>query len=180
MHPDDAWVKECPLPIHALGPARSGYAHSSRLVPWLRAHRARYDAVLVRGLWQFGGFGTWLALHNTTTPYFVFTHGMLDPWFKRTYPLKHLKKSLYWPWGEYRVLRDAQGVCFTCEEERVLARQSFSRYKCNEVVVNYGTARPPGDASTQQAAFLEQFPHLRSRRILLFLSRIHPKKGCDL
>jgi hypothetical protein len=28
-------------------------------------------------------------------PYFAYTHGMLDPWFKRTYPLKHLKKWAY-------------------------------------------------------------------------------------
>ena len=78
----------------------------------------------------------WLALESLrkqgfhTPAYFVFTHGMLDPWFKRTYPLKHLKKWLYWPWAEYRVLRDAQAVLFTCEEERILARQSFWLYKC--------------------------------------------------
>jgi hypothetical protein len=41
---------------------------------------------------------------------------MLDPWFKHTYPLKHLKKWLYWPWAEYRVLRDASKVIFTCED----------------------------------------------------------------
>ena len=75
----------------------------------------------------------------------VYTHGMLDPWFKRRYPLKHLKKMLYWPWAEYRVLREASAVLFTCEEERVLARQSFRPYRCNEVVVKYGTAGPQGD-----------------------------------
>ena len=54
---------------------------------------------------------------------------MLDPWFKRTYPLKHLKKLLYWPWAEYRVLRDAAAVLFTSEEERRLARETFARYR---------------------------------------------------
>ncbi len=179
--PDAPWLREIALPVHALGPARLGrYAYAPRLETWLRANHARYDAIIVNGLWQFHGLATWRALRLTQTPYFVFTHGMLDPWFKHTYPLKHLKKSLYWHRAERRVLRDARGVCFTCEEERVLARQSFARYKCREKVVSYGTAAPQGDAQAQREAFLGCFPHLRGKRALLFLSRIHEKKGCDL
>jgi glycosyltransferase involved in cell wall biosynthesis len=110
----------------------------------------------------------------------VFTHGMLDPWFKRTYPLKHLKKWLYWPWGDYRVLRDATAVMFTCEEERRLARQSFWLYRCDECVVNYGTAGPTGDAGAQRKLFIDRFPQLAGKRCLLFLGRVHVKKGPDL
>jgi glycosyltransferase involved in cell wall biosynthesis len=105
---------------------------------------------------------------------------MLDPWFKKHYPLKHFKKWMYWPWAEYRVLRDAQAVLFTCEEERVLARQSFWLYRCNEVVVNYGTARPGGDLQTEVDQFFECHPELRGKKLALFMGRLHPKKGCDL
>jgi glycosyltransferase involved in cell wall biosynthesis len=107
---------------------------------------------------------------------------MLDPWFKQAYPLKHLKKSLYWLWGEHRVLRQSAGVCFTCEEERLLARRSFSPYKVNEKVVSFGTAGPPADSEPveQCRAFLSMVPQVAERRFLLFLSRIHAKKGCDL
>ena len=105
---------------------------------------------------------------------------MLDPWFKRTYPLKHLKKLLYWPWGEYRVLRDAAAVLFTSEAERHLARESFSPYRCHEEVVNYGTAAPTLDLEAAREHFLARFPHLRDKRILLFLGRLAEKKGCDL
>jgi glycosyltransferase involved in cell wall biosynthesis len=149
-------------------------------VPWLREHARGFDAIVVNGIWQYTSFGTWRALRKEPVPHFVFTHGMLDPWFKLHYPLKHLKKWLYWPWGEYRVLRDARAVMFTCEEERRLARDSFFLYKVNECVVNYGTARPEGNPDRQRESFLSQFPGLRGKRILLFLSRIHEKKGCDL
>lgn len=178
--PDAPWLADFPLKVHAFGPAKTGYAYAPKLVHWLRAHRKNYDIVLVHGLWQFGGYATWKALHNTSTPYFVFPHGMLDPWFKRTYPLKHIKKWLYWPWGEFRVLRDARAVCFTCEEERVLARQSFGLYRARETVVSFGTAAPPNEIEAQRAAFLSQFPDLRDKKLLLFLSRIHVKKGADL
>ena len=178
--PDAPWLTDFPLKVHAFGPAKTGYGYAPRLTQWLRAHRKDYDIVLVHGLWQFGGYATWKALRNTSTPYLVFPHGMLDPWFKTTYPLKHIKKWMYWPWGEFRVLRDARAVCFTCEEERVLARQSFGLYRARETVVSFGTAAPPDDAEAQRAAFLAKFPDLRDKKLLLFLSRIHVKKGADL
>jgi glycosyltransferase involved in cell wall biosynthesis len=105
---------------------------------------------------------------------------MLDPWFKRTYPLKHVKKWLYWPWAEYRVLRDATRVLFTTQEECRLARESFSLYHANEAVVAFGTNRPPSDAASLREAFYNAHPALRDQRLILFLGRIHPKKGCDL
>ena len=150
------------------------------MTPWLRQNASRFDAVIVHGLWQHGGFATRQALHGTQTPYFVYTHGMLDPWFNRAYPLKHVKKSLYWTWGERRVLRDARAVVFTCEEEKRLARQSFRPYQVNEAVVSYGTAGPTDDPAALRAAFLEAYPVLIGKRLLLFLSRINVKKGCDL
>lgn len=180
---DDAaepFVREFPLTVHALGPAQGSYRYSDRLVPWLLAHAREYDAVVVNGMWQYHSFGAWRALQRLRVPYFVFTHGMLDPWFKTTYPLKHLKKWLYWPWADYRVLRDARAVLFTSEEERLQARKSFWLYRATEQVIAYGTRTPPADAAALREKFLAAHPGLRGRRILLFLSRIHEKKGCDL
>jgi glycosyltransferase involved in cell wall biosynthesis len=177
--PDDPWVREAPVPVHALGPGMGNYGYAPRFSRWIKERRADYDAVIIHGIWQYSSFGVWRALAGTATPYFVFPHGMLDPWFKRTYPLKHLKKLLYWPWGEYRVLRDAAAVLFTSEEERRLARESFSLYRCQEAVVNYGTAPPPALEQTR-GNFFQAFPDLREERFFLFLGRLHEKKGCEL
>jgi glycosyltransferase involved in cell wall biosynthesis len=105
---------------------------------------------------------------------------MLDPWFKRAHPAKHLKKWLYWPWAEYRILRDARAVFFTCEEEKRLARESFWLYRANEAVAPLGIEEPPGPAERQKAAFYEAYPQLGGRSFLLFLGRVHPKKGLEL
>lgn len=178
---DESYVSDYPTVVHALGPARRGYRYSGQLVPWLKRNRNRFDAAIVNGVWQYHSFAAWRALAGTDTPYFVFTHGMLDPWFKRTYPLKHIKKWMYWPWADYRVLRDARAVLFTSEEERRLARESFWLYSCREVVSAYGTSNAPEDSDGALAGrFRSKYPELQGKRILLFLSRIHEKKGCDL
>lgn len=176
----DGWLRAFPAPVHPLGPrhGRFGYAH--RLGPWLREHAGRYDAVVVHGLWQYHGLATWRALQGSGVPYFVFPHGMLDPWFRRAHPLKHLKKRLYWPWAESRVLRDAAGVLFTTPEEARLAPQSFGACGSRPVTVGFGVALDAAAESAQAADFLQRWPALRGRRLLLFLGRVHPKKGCDL
>ncbi len=178
--PNSSWLRDIPIECHAMGPSLLSYGYTPRFVPWLRENHRRYDVVIVNGIWQYNSFGTWRALRDTSTPYCVFTHGMLDPWFKRNYPLKHLKKLLYWPWGDYRVLRDALAVLFTSEEERRLARQSFWLYRCDECVITYGTSGPTGNKAQQLRLFFQAFPELEAKRFLLFLGRIHEKKGCDL
>jgi glycosyltransferase involved in cell wall biosynthesis len=139
-----------------------------------------YDCAVIEGLWQYHSWGAWRALRKSKVPYLVFTHGMLDPWFKRTFPLKHLKKWLYWPWADYRVLRDAAAVLFTCEEERRLARQSFWLYCAREVVVQFGTMGVPEPTKDYATGFLEKRPELKTHRRFGFLGRVHPKKGPDI
>lgn len=178
--PDAEFIASYPLPLHALGPGRSRWCYAPALTHWLRENCRRFDCVIVEGIWQYHAHATRIALKGTGVPYMVFPHGMLDPWFKSEYPLKHLKKWLFWPWAEYRVLRDAAAVLFTCEEERRLARQSFWLYRANEQVVPFGTAAPPPITVEVLDSFYSTFPKLKGKRFLLYLSRLHPKKGCDL
>jgi glycosyltransferase involved in cell wall biosynthesis len=178
--PDAPWLQDQPFQAVGLGPVVGSYGYRRALPACIHTLAHEHDAVIIHGIWQYHAYATWRALRGSDIPYFVYTHGMLDPWFKRTYPLKHLKKWAYWPWADYRVLRDATAVLFTTEQERLLARQSFWLYKANELVVGYGTSAPPSDAERQRQAFYGRFPQLRGQRILLFLSRIHPKKGVDL
>ena len=178
--PGDPWLADFPARTHPLGPVRTNYGYCKSLVPWLKNNAKDFDAVIVHGLWQYHGFAVWRALHGSELPYFIYFHGMLDPWFKRRYPLKHLKKWLYWPWADYRVARDAKAVLFTASEEARLAAQSFWLYRVNASVVGFGVALD-GHALTGQAEHFHQaFPETRGKRIVLFLARLHPKKGCDL
>jgi len=168
------------LIIHPLGPSLGKYRFTFRLIPWLRKNVNRFDVVIIHGIWQYHSFAVWITHKLMKFPYFIFVHGALDPWFKYTYPLKHIKKWFYWPWATYNVLRSAKGVLYTTEEEKRLASHSFCLYKANEVIVNYGISRPNGDPDYQKALFFREYPALKGKHLLLFMSRIHPKKGCDI
>lgn len=181
--PGESYLKGIACPVHALGQSFLGkYGFSPKLWRWLQSNVNRFDAIVMNGIWTFPGVAVRFNARRAQKPYGIFTHGMLDPWFNRKYPLKHLKKLLYWP-VQHAVLRDAEAVFFTAEAERDLAKTSFRPSNWRSVVVPYGINDPDrrgGDVAEQVEAFYGRFPELRGRRYLLFLGRIHEKKGCDL
>jgi glycosyltransferase involved in cell wall biosynthesis len=190
--PGDPWVKNCPLPVYPLGIQSPGYArwrkrlpflnygYTPHFVPWLKENARKYDAVIVNGLWSYAAMGSSRALPNSDTPYFVYPHGMLDPYFNKIKPVKRLIKQFLWWISEGRLLANANAVFFVTEEELRLANNAFWPFRCRGRVVAYGTQDIKGDAQAQIAAFRSACPSLGNRRFLLYLSRIHPKKGCDL
>lgn len=178
--PSEPFLANIRVPVHALGRGRRGrFSYSRALAPWLRENAGRFDAVVVHGIWSYPNLAVRRAARQAAKPYGVFVHGALDPWFNRKYPLKHLKKRLYWPL-QYPVLRDARAVFFTTATERDLAAISFSPNRWNALVVPYGISEPDGDPRAQVEAFHARWPQLRERRYLLYMGRIHEKKGCDL
>ncbi len=188
--PDAAFLADFPLPIHALGSGDKGdrrnafarhYGYSPRAVPWLQDHLGDYDAAVVHGLWNYATYAAARVLPKAVTPYFVFTHGMMDPWFRRTYPLKHIAKQGFWWFNEGRLLAGARAVLFTTEEERQLARGVFWGHAgYREEVVGFGTNEPPAPTAEQPTAFRLACPQVHGHSYLLFLGRLHPKKGCDM
>ena len=80
--------------IHALGPSRGPWGHSSNLIPWLDTNLNRFDIVIIHGLWQYYSYATWKAVRRfkkmsqpskvaRLPKLFVMPHGMLDPYFQR-------------------------------------------------------------------------------------------------
>ncbi len=182
-NPVEPFLNGIPCPVHALGQSFLGrYSFSPRLWRWLHENASRFDGMVMHGIWSFPGIALRFAARRAGKPYGIFVHGQLDPWFYRKYPLKHLKKMLYWP-VQYAVLRDARAVLFTAESEPILAKASFRPNKWNSLVIGYGITDPERcekDPVIQIEAFYRRFPELQGRRFLLFLARIHAKKGCDL
>lgn len=182
------------FPIHALGLGKSPWRYSLKLIPWLVNNLERFDVVIVNGIWLFHSYAAWRALHilkkkknkqsGIKLPkVYVMPHGMLDPWFQevKQRKLKAWRNWLYWKLIESRVVHDVDGLLFTCQTELLLARRPFQPYfPKQEINVGYGIDQPPVASAQIRDAFLAKCPPLTNTPYLLFLSRIHYKKGVDL
>jgi glycosyltransferase involved in cell wall biosynthesis len=176
-----AWIKDWPAPVHALGRGISRCGYNPRLEPWIRMSGSRFDAIVVNGVWRHLGWGVRHGLRSLAVPYFVVPHSMLNPWFQEKVSITSISKVAMWRLVEWKVLRDARAVLFTCEEERRLASRAYAPYTCtDDVMTLVGTSIPSTGESTDAEAFLSRFPSLRGKRLVLYLSRLHPMKGCDL
>jgi glycosyltransferase involved in cell wall biosynthesis len=184
--PSASWRKADAFPLHLLGPGRLGFAYSRRFSSWLSKNLSRFDVVIVHGLWLWTGLGTFLAarrLGASSPRLLLMPHGMLDPWFQKdpSRRLKALRNALYWQFFERHIVNSADAILFTCDEELRLARTTFPGYAPKrELNIGYGVPEPPAFLESMRTAFLEKAPGLKGRPYLLFLGRIHPKKGIDL
>jgi len=179
--------------IHAIGPPQGPWRYGSRLIPWLMENFHRFDVVIIHGLWLYYSYAAASAMRRfknseqskrTGLPnVYCMPHGMLDPYFQRApdRKLKAIRNWIYWKLIEHRVINDVDGILFTCEEELLLAREPFRPYHPKrELNVGYGIQQPPPYNASMKEAFLKTCPQLRDQPYILFLSRIHEKKGADL
>jgi glycosyltransferase involved in cell wall biosynthesis len=108
-------------------------------------------------------------------PYVLMPHGMLDP---VSLSMKRWRKALYLWTIERTNLMSADRLIYTTGEEARLAR-STNLSLPNGVVIPLGADAPIADRAALAAQFLTRFPHACGRRQLLFLGRLHSKKGLD-
>jgi len=160
------WMEGLAVPIHRLPDGRGTLRINSPLNRWIMGRAGAFDCIIVHGIWDFCSLGTWRALRDSTVPFFVFTHGMLDPWFKHRRPLRHFVRWFYWLSAGYPILRDAHAVFFLSDDERFRARDTFWLYDCHEFVVRQGVMGiPQGLAESCAETFLSGRPELRGKRL---------------
>jgi glycosyltransferase involved in cell wall biosynthesis len=189
-NPDSAFIKLDSFPVHALGEGKTSWGYHPGLKNWLLSHMADYDHVVIEGLWQYNGLAARKAMEELKRKgsekipsLFVMPHGMLDPYFQKAdgRKLKAIRNWFYWKLIESKLIRDADAMFFTCEEELRLARTTFIPYTPQEELnLGYGIQEPPAFDERMKRAFLDKRPVIGEQPFILFLSRIHEKKGVDL
>lgn len=180
--PDSQYISNFPFVVNAIGPGKFRYGYTSKLRAWIRVHARRFDVAIVNGLWNHAVVGGGRTLLEQGLPYVLYTHGMLSPWFRVNYPAKHLLKQIFWSLFQGKVLTHAEKVIFTTLEEKSLVEGAFYGYEdYKKEVVTMGCSAPNLHILNEaEKKFRSSVPSLGEAKYLLFLSRIHPVKGCDL
>lgn len=108
-------------------------------------------------------------------PYVIAPHGMLDPWSLSQ--SKWIKRALLL-WRVKSNLQHAAGIHYTAVAERDGA--ASLRLKPVSIVEPNGVELEAYQRLPERGSFRVRFDIAADRPIVLFLSRIHPKKGIDL
>lgn len=177
-NPNSLWIKDFPSKVHAIGKGISSYSFSVKYLKWLFNNVKDYDLVIIDGLWQFHVFGGYICKLKKI-PYAVYIHGMLDPYFNQ-FKLKYIKKLPFWFLIERNIIHLANYAIYTCEDEKLISKKSFPMMKSNDIIVTLGIEKINKEKDDLIKSFLDNFTIEPEKKLALYLSRIHEKKGIDI
>ncbi len=130
------------------------------------------DGVHIHGIWEQSTAIAATTARALRKPYLLSAHGMLETWALRN---KRLKKLVYSALFERANIRGAACLHALTHAEA----NDYRRFGATGpiAIIPNGVTVP---ATVDPTAFLSQYPDLKGKRIVLFLGRIHFKKGLDL
>ena len=182
--PNDFFIHNYSFKIYPLGDKITSWGYSRRLLPWLLEYSKNYNVIILHGLWQYQSYAIiQLLKKNRQLVYYIMPHGMLDPYFQKAEgrKLKAIRNFVVWKLLERIVVIKAEGLLFTCVEEKILASKIFADYNPkSEHVIGLGIEAAPIFVNSMTEAISNKIPDWNGKPFWLFLGRIHPKKGVDI
>ncbi|MGM3309012.1 hormogonium polysaccharide biosynthesis glycosyltransferase HpsP [Anabaena sp. WFMT] len=148
------------------------YKFSLDLLKWLKSHSKEFDIAHIHALFSPVSSASALICRQQNLPYILRPLGTLDPADLRK---KKKLKQLYVKILEGGNLAGAAAVHFTSEQEaKISARFGV---KTKDLVIPLGVIPPVEDGKN---SVIKQWGIPGNQPVVLFMSRIDPKKGLDL
>ncbi|MGE5645994.1 MAG: glycosyltransferase [Acidobacteriota bacterium] len=179
--------------IHSLAPDRGGPSVCAAALARALARTGRYATTLlaaeetplrtlraaiesagivhIHGIWNWHSIAAGSIAARAGVPYIVSAHGMLDRWALRN---KRWKKRLYAALVERRNLNRAACLCALTDAEA----RDYRAFGLRPPAAVIPNGIEPVAATPD--AFYQRHPELKGRALVLYLGRIHHKKGVDL
>ena len=144
---------------------------------FLNDKAASFDLIHIHEVWHYPGYVAFRAASKHKLPCVLTIHGELSEWGLRQ---KALKKQIYRLILLDRMLRNVSALHAVTHSEK-------------EQVVKLGYENPGSRSSKRDLKpaqfdalpdpvgfYTAFFPALKGKRVILFLGRLHPKKGLDI
>lgn len=159
--------------IVGLGPSYSSWSFSFNIIKWLfkNCNKDNFDIALLHGVWQWPCLVAAFFLRARGIPFYLMPHGSFNDWDITSNFRKRLKKKLYYFLLERFVTSGAKNILFTSEDEMQGSIRNFNLIAAKCKVVRYGV---PDVLHEKKKDVIQS-----KSSYLLFLSRIHPKKGIE-
>ena len=157
-----------PLSLHLARPKLATFRYAPELSHNLSA--ADPDLVHTHGLWTYLSIATLRWSQKRMKPYVVSPHGMLDPWALRNSRWKKRIASFLFEW---RHLKGA-ACLHAINRPEALAMRNLG-LKNPICVIPNGVEIPDSTSTLPPPEWGNEF--VRGRKVLLYLGRLHPKKG---
>ena len=157
-------------------PARIGRSQAMQRDALLCA--AEFDVLHVHAIWEAGAADLAAAFRRKGKPVFVSAHGMLDRWSMRQSRLKkQITLRLLWAG---RLLSCASAIVFATDEEAAEASALYPKTPRAIVANGIDVAATRATIAAGRDAVRSAVPSLSDwPRTIVYLSRLHPKKGVD-
>lgn len=152
--------------------ARGTWLHNPQLRDRFHQTVLRSNGLHIHGLWEQSTAIAGSMAREARKPYVLSAHGMLERWALHK---KRFKKFIYSALIERATVRSAACLHALTHAEA----QDYLRFGSAGPIAVLGNGVHIPESKSPEP-FLTQFPHLRNGRIVLFLGRLHPKKGVDL
>jgi glycosyltransferase involved in cell wall biosynthesis len=165
----DNWLPLKPVCHEPIGFKPIGYSKS--YLPSLINSRANIGHI--HSLWSYTSYALYIWAKTTKSPYILTPNGMLDKWALNNSKWKK-KPALFMFLN--RVLKNAACIQVNTMHEYISVREFGLK---NPVCLISNGIKIP-DLNTKYVAPWEKLGLNKDIKVLLFLSRIHPKKGVDI
>ena len=166
------------VPIYSFDtgfPARFWTAYSPELSRFLNENADRFDLIHIHQVWHYPVYAAFRSARKNKLPCVLTIRGELSDWGLRQ---KALKKRIYRLVLLDRMLQNVSMLHALTRAEKDLVVKLG--YETPVVVAPNGIETAPFEALPAPAEFINRFPVLKGKRIILFLGRLHAKKGLDI
>ncbi|HWB55267.1 MAG TPA: glycosyltransferase [Tepidisphaeraceae bacterium] len=163
-------VKTC-----LVGPVSGLFGSHPEMISTLYDAISEVDIVHIHAIWEEIQHQAACAARHLKTPYIFRPCGMLDPW---SLAQSKWKKKIYMALRLRKDLNGAAAVHFTTQTEADLVKPLH--LTSPQIVEPNGVNLEEFETLPRPGTFRSRYPQIGEAPLIIFLSRIHYKKGLDL